>query len=372
MSWLHRAKKGIKIRRTGEKRELPEGLWTKCPGCGDIIYRIELEKSIWVCGNCDFHFSISAQQYVDILTDPGSFQELFKSITSRDPLEFKDAKEKYSLKLKKTMLRTNLSEAVLTGRAQLQGRDVVLAVFDFGFLGGSMGSAVGEKIARAGLEALEKRIPLIVLSRSGGARMHESILSLMQMAKTSAVLSRLHDAGVPFLSVMSNPTTGGVSASFASLGDVIIAEPRAQIGFAGPRVIRETINQELPEGFQTAEFVQQCGFVDRIVSRPQMRTELNRILTFLCASAVEAGAGTTKSSQTKPVAKKSEQTEPSASKTPGQAPGHTQKHDPKPAMKQSPQTESQKAARLAKTSEIRPPAKKEASPPPESGLHGSA
>jgi len=288
VSWLHRAKKGIKIRRTSEKREVPEGLWTKCPGCGDIIYRIELEKSIWVCGNCDYHFSISARQYVEILADPGSFQELFHSITSRDPLEFKDAKEKYSLKLKKTMLRTNLSEAVFTGTAQLHGRDVVLAIFDFGFLGGSMGSAVGEKIARAGLEALKRRAPLIVLSRSGGARMHESILSLMQMAKTSAVLARLQDAAVPFLSIMSNPTTGGVSASFASLGDVILAEPRAQIGFAGPRVIRETINQELPEGFQTAEFVQECGFVDRIVSRTRMRAEINRILTFLCASDVEA------------------------------------------------------------------------------------
>jgi acetyl-CoA carboxylase carboxyl transferase subunit beta len=281
MSWLHRAKKGVKTQPAAEKRELPEGLWTKCPSCSDIIYRIELEKNTWVCSRCDYHFSIDARQYVDLLADPDSFVEMWREITSLDPLDFKDAKEKYRLKLKKTMLRTNLSEAVLTGRARLHGRDLMLCVFDFGFLGGSMGSAVGEKIARAGLRALEDRIPLVILSRSGGARMHESILSLMQMAKTSAVLAKLHDAGVPFVSILSNPTTGGVSASFAMLGDVIIAEPRAQIGFAGPRVIRETINQELPAGFQTAEFVQECGFVDLIVSRRDMRTSLHRVLSFL-------------------------------------------------------------------------------------------
>jgi acetyl-CoA carboxylase carboxyl transferase subunit beta len=185
------------------------------------------------------------------------------------------------------MLRTNLSEAVLTGRARLHDREIMLGVFDFAFLGGSMGSAVGEKIARAGLESLAKRCPLVIVSRSGGARMHESILSLMQMAKTSAVLAKLHEAGVPFISILSNPTTGGVSASFAMLGDVIIAEPKAQIGFAGPRVIRETINQELPENFQTAEFVQQCGFVDLIVGRAQLRDMLDRVLGFLCPAVGE-------------------------------------------------------------------------------------
>jgi len=375
MSWLHRAKKGIKIRRSSEKREVPEGLWTKCPGCGDIIYRIELEKSIWVCGNCDYHFSISAQQYVDILADGGSFQELFQSITSRDPLEFRDAKEKYSLKLKKTMLRTNLSEAVLTGRARLHGRDVVLAIFDFGFLGGSMGSAVGEKIARAGLEALKDRIPLIVLSRSGGARMHESILSLMQMAKTSAVLAKLHDAGVPFISVMSNPTTGGVSASFASLGDVIIAEPRAQIGFAGPRVIRETINQELPEGFQTAEFVQECGFVDRIVSRTKMRVELNRILTFMCRTAVEANETFEAphgdpSDRVDPEGMASEDVDPPASAATDK-PGAAKSPQRKPSRNAS-ERQPQEAARVEQAAEIHPSASKEAPPQPEIGLHGSA
>ena len=356
MSWLHRAKKGIKVRRTSEKREVPEGLWTKCPGCGDIIYRIELEKSIWVCGTCDYHFSISAQQYVDILADPGTFEEMFQSITSRDPLEFRDAKEKYSLKLKKTMLRTNLSEAVLTGRARLHGREVVLAIFDFGFLGGSMGSAVGEKIARSGLVALKDRVPLIVLSRSGGARMHESILSLMQMAKTSAVLSKLREASVPFISVMSNPTTGGVSASFASLGDVILAEPRAQIGFAGPRVIRETINQELPEGFQTAEFVQECGFVDRIVSRTKMRVELNRILTFLCATGVQSVETSDDGTADKAETSKPQTVRPTSSKPSRD----TRKGQP------------QKAARLEQNAEIRPTASKEASSAPEIGLHGSA
>lgn len=281
MSWLHRAKKGVKVQPTSEKRELPEGLWTKCPTCSDIIYRIELEKNLWVCGRCEYHFSISARQYVDLLLDADSFEERWRSITSLDPLEFRDAKEKYRLKLKKTMLRTNLSEAVLTGCGRLHGRELVLCVFDFAFLGGSMGSAVGEKIARAGLEALGRRVPLVILSRSGGARMHESILSLMQMAKTSAVLAKLHEARVPFVSVLSNPTTGGVSASFAMLGDIILAEPKSQIGFAGPRVIRETINQELPVGFQTAEFVQECGFVDLIVSRKDLRSVLDRVLGFL-------------------------------------------------------------------------------------------
>jgi acetyl-CoA carboxylase carboxyl transferase subunit beta len=282
MSWLHRARKGVKAQPAAEKRELPEGLWTKCPTCSDIIYRIELEKNTWVCGRCDYHFSIDARQYVELLVDPESFVEMWREITSLDPLDFRDAKEKYRLKLKKTMLRTNLSEAVVTGRARIHGRDVMLCVFDFAFLGGSMGSAVGEKIARAGLRALAERVPLVILSRSGGARMHESILSLMQMAKTAAVLAKLHAARVPFVSILSNPTTGGVSASFAMLGDIIIAEPRAQIGFAGPRVIRETINQELPEGFQTAEFVQECGFVDLIVSRRDMRAVLHRVLSFLC------------------------------------------------------------------------------------------
>lgn len=290
MSWLHRAKKGVRIQRTAEKRELPEGMWTKCPGCADIVYRVELDKNLWVCTRCSYHYPLSASQYVDVLTDPDSFEETFRSITSLDPLDFRDAKEKYRLKLKKTMLRTNLTEAVLTGRARLRGRDIVLGVFDFGFLGGSMGSAVGEKIARAGLDALDRRVPFILLSRSGGARMHESVLSLMQMAKTSAVLAKLHEARVPFISIMSNPTTGGVSASFASLGDIILAEPHAQIGFAGPRVIRETINQELPEGFQTAEFVQECGFVDLIVSRREVPDVLHRVLSFLCADTEKSGA----------------------------------------------------------------------------------
>ena len=291
MSWLHRAKQGVKIQRTAEKRDLPEGMWMKCPGCSEIIYRVELEKNLWVCNSCSYHFPLSARQYVEVLTDAESFVETYRSITSLDPLDFRDAKEKYRLKLKKTMLRTNLTEAVLTGRARLHGRDIVLGVFDFAFLGGSMGSVVGEKIARAGMEALSRRSPFIILSRSGGARMHESVLSLMQMAKTSAVLAKLHEARVPYVSIMSNPTTGGVSASFAALGDVILAEPKAQIGFAGPRVIRETINQELPPGFQTAEFVQECGFVDLIVHRKDLRSVLDRMLGFLCASAHEAAAG---------------------------------------------------------------------------------
>jgi acetyl-CoA carboxylase carboxyl transferase subunit beta len=291
MSFLHRPKRGVKVRPTEEKKELPEGLWTKCQTCSDIIYRDELEKNLWVCGRCNYHFPISARQYVDLLVDPDSFTELWRNVTSLDPLDFRDAKVRYSLKLKKTMLRTNLSEAVLTGTARLHDREIALCVFDFAFLGGSMGSVVGEKIARAGLLALERRAPLIVLSRSGGARMHESVLSLMQMAKTSVVLAKLHEARVPYVSILSNPTTGGVSASFAMLGDLNIAEPKAQIGFAGPRVIRETINQELPEGFQTAEFVQECGFVDCIVSRQELRRTLDRVLLFLVPEPSEGRRG---------------------------------------------------------------------------------
>jgi len=281
MTWLHRPKRGVKAQPAAEKKELPEGLWTKCPTCSDIIYRVELEKNLWVCGRCDYHFAISARQYVDILVDPDTFEETWRSITSLDPLEFRDAKEKYRLKLKKTMLRTNLSEAVLTGRARLHGRDLVLCVFDFAFLGGSMGSAVGEKIARAGLESLQHRMPLVILSRSGGARMHESILSLMQMAKTSSLLALLYDQKIPYISILTNPTTAGVMASYASLGDIIIAEPQALLGFAGQRVIKQTIGQDLPKGFQSSEFFLEHGFIDFICHRRDLKNQISSLLNYL-------------------------------------------------------------------------------------------
>ncbi len=258
----------MKAQPAAEKRELPEGLWTKCPTCSDIIYRIELEKNLWVCGRCNYHFSISARQYVELLVDPDSFEELWRGITSLDPLEFRDAKEKYRLKLKKTMLRTNLSEAVLTGGAQLHDREIMLCVFDFAFLGGSMGSAVGEKIARAGLRGARRKRSRWSSCRVRAARActSPSCRSCRWRRRRPCWPSCTRRGCRSSRSSAIRPPAAcrRVSPCWATS---IIAEPKAQIGFAGPRVIRETINQELPEGFQTAEFVQECGFVDLIVGR---------------------------------------------------------------------------------------------------------
>lgn len=260
-----------------KKRDMPEGLWHKCPGCGEVIHELELKKSLRVCPHCNYHFTLSAPERIESLSDPGTFKETDKGMASVDALNFKGYKDK----LTKYQKITGLSEAIITGKGKVIGHSVVLAVMDFRFLGASMGSVVGEKITRAIELATKEKTAVIIISASGGARMHEGILSLMQMAKTSGALA-IHDrAGLPFISVLTHPTTGGVTASFATLGDIILAEPGCMIGFAGPRVIKETTHQELPEGFQTAEFMHQHGLVDMIVERREMREKLASILGYL-------------------------------------------------------------------------------------------
>jgi acetyl-CoA carboxylase carboxyl transferase subunit beta len=278
VSWFKRAKKGV---QAAKKKPIPDGLWQKCDFCGEILYVKELEKQLWVCSKCNYHFMISTDQYIQILCDEGSFEETHRGIKSGDPLDFKDLK-RYKDRIREYTKKTGREEAVVTGLATMDGREIVLVIMDFSFMGGSMGSVVGEKIFRAAEQALTLRRPLIIVSRSGGARMQESIYSLMQMAKTSAMLQRLSEERVPYISVLTNPTTGGVTASFASLGDVIIAEPKALIGFAGPRVIKQTIRQDLPEGFQRSEFLLEHGMIDMIRSRDNLRPSVEGLLDFFC------------------------------------------------------------------------------------------
>jgi acetyl-CoA carboxylase carboxyl transferase subunit beta len=265
---------------TPKKMDIPQGLWKKCPVSGEIIYVKELEANQNVVPKSGYHFPIAAPDRIRFLVDPGSFEEFDRDLRSVDALEFVDS-ARYSDRLKKYCKESGLNEAVVCGVAAIHGIPVSLAVMDFRFAGGSMGSVVGEKITRAIERAIERKVPCIVVSASGGARMQEGILSLMQMAKTSAALARLAEAKLPFVSVLTNPTTGGVTASFAVLGDVIMAEPGALIGFAGPRVIKETTQQALPEGFQSAEFLLQHGLVDQIVPRTELRDRLRDVLAAL-------------------------------------------------------------------------------------------
>jgi acetyl-CoA carboxylase carboxyl transferase subunit beta len=258
---------------------IAEGLWIKCEACKAIAYRAEVERGGWVCPKCRYGFRIGARERIAQLVDPGSFEEQDRGLTAADPLAFRDTR-RYRDRVRAARERTGLAEAVVTGLARIGGYPVVLGVFDFGFLGGSLGSAAGEKLTRAIELAIAKQVPLIVVSASGGARMQEGILSLMQMAKTVAALERLAAERLPYISVLTDPTTGGVTASFAMLGDVILAEPRALIGFAGPRVIAETIRQPLPEGFQRAEFLLAHGQVDRVVERQALRDTLRQLLAF--------------------------------------------------------------------------------------------
>jgi acetyl-CoA carboxylase carboxyl transferase subunit beta len=284
VSWFRRERRGVQPIR---KKPIPDGLWKKCDLCGEILYVRELEKRLWTCSKCSNHFMISTQQYIEILADPGTFRETHAGLTSGDPLQFKDLK-RYKDRIREYREKTGMEDALVTGFASMGGRDVVLAVMDFSYMGGSMGSVVGEKFARAAQDAILRRRPLIALSRSGGARMQESIFSLMQMAKTSAMLARLSEEGLPFISILTNPTTGGVTASFASLGDVIIAEPKALIGFAGPRVIQQTIRQDLPEGFQRSEFLLAHGMIDMIVHRSELRRAIEAVLDFMSARTASA------------------------------------------------------------------------------------
>jgi acetyl-CoA carboxylase carboxyl transferase subunit beta len=276
MSWIDQAKKGIKALTT-QKKEIPDNLWSKCPSCGEILYHRELTRNHWVCTNCNHHLRISVTQILELLVDEGTWQETHLGITSKDPLDFKDSK-RYEDRIKAGRKKTGRDDAIVTGRCEIDRLPVGLGVMDFDFMGGSMGSVVGEKIARMLLDCLQHREAAVIVSCSGGARMQESLLSLMQLAKTSAVLARLKEETIPFVSIMTHPTTGGVTASYASLGDVIIAEPGALIGFAGPRVIQQTINSDLPEGFQSSEFLLEHGMIDMIVDRKDLKARLGQVL----------------------------------------------------------------------------------------------
>ncbi len=272
-----------------KKQEAPakEDLWIQCASCKAMLFKEEWLKSWKVCTVCGFHDKLSARERVDLLVDPKSFDELDRKISFSDPLKFTDDKGTYAEKAKQACEKTGLKEAVLTGRGKIGGHRTVLAVMDFSFLGGSLGSGTGEKIFRATEYARKHRLPLIIASASGGARMHEGIISLMQMAKTSAALARLHEAGVPYFSLLTNPTTGGVSASYAMLGDLNIAEPGALVGFAGRRVIEQTIKQKLPDEFQTAEYVRDHGFIDLVVPRKDLRETLRKLIEFSMNTKVD-------------------------------------------------------------------------------------
>jgi acetyl-CoA carboxylase carboxyl transferase subunit beta len=274
MAWFRKPKTRL---QAADRRELAGDVWEKCPSCGEIVYREKLKENWNVCPQCGHHLRLAASGYVSLLLDEGTFREYDRSLRSGDPLQFTDLKP-YRDRLVAAERKSAHGDAVVTGEGTLDDLPVCLGVMDFSFIGGSMGSVVGEKLARAGLKALEKRAPLLIVSASGGARMMEGIFSLMQMAKTSAVLHQLDEAGVPYVSILTDPTTGGVTASYAMLGDVNIAEPGALIGFAGPRVIEQTIKQELPEGFQRAEFLLEHGMLDMIVDRRSLKPTLSRLL----------------------------------------------------------------------------------------------
>lgn len=263
-----------------KKRGVPEGVWIQCPGCQATVYKKQVEENRNVCVECDHHFTINGAERLRQLLDPDSFEEWFEDLAPADPLGFAD-KRSYKDRLEAEQKKTGMKDACVVGRGYMRGRPLVLGLTDSAFIMGSMGSVVGEKLTRAVEAATSRSLPLVVISGSGGgARMHEGILSLMQMAKVSAALSRYHEQGGLFISVMTNPTMGGVAASFASLGDVVIAEPKALIGFAGPRVVKATCKIELPDGFQTSEFLLKHGFVDRIVHRAELRTEIARIIDY--------------------------------------------------------------------------------------------
>ncbi len=278
MSWFKRIKEGITT-STKEKKETPEGLWYKCPSCKKISPTNEHAQNKYVCLNeeCQYHEKIGSAEYFEILFDNNEFIELNGNLTAGDPLEFVDTK-KYTDRLVDTAKKTNLKDALRTGHGKIEGEDLVIACMDFSFIGGSMGSVVGEKIARACDYCIEHRIPLMIISKSGGARMMEAAFSLMQMAKTAAKLSLMSEAKVPYISFLTDPTTGGVTASYAMLGDLNIAEPQALIGFAGPRVVKETIGKDLPKGFQTSEFVLEHGFLDKILNRKELKSKLAHLL----------------------------------------------------------------------------------------------
>jgi len=279
MGWFKRIKEGITT-STHEKKEIPDGLWNKCPKCQDIITSKNHKENYYCCINCNFHSRIGSSEYFKILFDNNKFTELDDSIVAKDPLNFKD-KKKYTDRIKSIQEKTGLKDAIRTAHGKLKNQVVVIASMDFSFIGGSIGSVVGEKIARAIDYAIKNKHPMIIISKSGGARMMEAGVSLMQLAKTSAKLAQLSKAKLPYISICTDPTFGGATASFSMLGDLNIAEPGALIGFAGPRVVKETIGKDLPEGFQTAEFLLKHGFIDLIVERSKMKDKLAQILRII-------------------------------------------------------------------------------------------
>ena len=276
MSWFKRIKEGITT-STKDKKETPEGLWNKCSRCKTLFTAEDLALNYWVCNRCSNHERVGSEQYFQILFDEGEYTELNANMTSGDPLQFVDTK-KYTDRIKATQKSTGLKDAIRTAYGKMEGEDFVIAAMDFSFVGGSMGSVMGEKIARAIDKAIELKAPFMIISKSGGARMMEAGFSLMQMAKVSGKLGQLAEHQLPYISFLTDPTTGGVTASFAMLGDINIAEPEALIGFAGPRVVKETIGRDLPDGFQTSEFVLEHGFLDYIVNRTELKEKLSHSL----------------------------------------------------------------------------------------------
>ena len=278
MAWFRRSK--VSIASEPQRKDVPDGLWTKCEGCSEIIHRKQLEQQLYTCVKCNYHFRVGSKEYLSFLLDEGTFRETEKKIRSTDPLNFSDSK-KYKDRIRDAMRKTELRDAVRTGTGKIGGIEVVVGAMDFSFIGGSMGSVVGEKVARAIDKALRLKRPLVIVSSSGGARMMEAVLSLMQMAKTSAKLAQLCNAGIPYISIMTDPTTGGVTASYAMLGDVNVAEPNALIGFAGPRVIKQATGKDLPKGFQRSEFQLDHGFVDVVVHRKEMKETVAKLLKMM-------------------------------------------------------------------------------------------
>ncbi len=279
MAWFKKNKD-----KANKTVKVPEGLWVKCNSCKEIIYRQEVDRNLKVCPKCTYHFRISAKERISLLTDIDSYQEIGQELTSKDPLNFRDQLT-YKERLKSAQKKTSVNDAATAGSALIDSHQVVIVVLDFAFMGGSMGSVVGEIFTMAAEKALEEKLPFISVASSGGARMHEGILSLMQMAKTSAAVARFKETGLPYISILADPTFGGVSASFAMLGDIIIAEPKSLIGFAGPRVIEQTIKQQLPDNFQTAEFVLEHGMIDMIVNRKELKKTISTLLSLTTANS---------------------------------------------------------------------------------------
>ncbi|MEE9449279.1 MAG: acetyl-CoA carboxylase, carboxyltransferase subunit beta [Ignavibacteriaceae bacterium] len=278
MPWFKRSKENISP--DTQKKELPDGLWEKCLGCGEIIHNKQLEANLWTCLKCEYHFRIGSQEYINILLDKGSFKEMNRKMKSADPLNFKDTK-KYTDRVSSTIKKLGLYDAIKIGTGKLEGKNIAFGCMDFKFIGGSMGSVVGEKVARITDKAYKNKIPLVLVSASGGARMMEGAYSLMQLAKTSSRLARLSEEKIPYISVLTDPTTGGTTASYAMLGDFNIAEPKALIGFAGPRVIKQTIGRDLPEGFQRSEFLLDKGFIDIVTQRQNLKHTISTLLDLI-------------------------------------------------------------------------------------------